>query len=305
MIYNNVRNRKRENMKLIANLFITKKIKDGEDVKKYASDIATYIPYVDKLIIYNMIKDDLTPFLQYISKYNNIEYAECTNYGEVNNYKRAMLKSKDENADFAVILEQDYFYEEDAFLSLKRIILDWNNGELPCVLSPFPKFTCEMFSPSEEELRTVKGVRLVGTFINVKDYFESDGFLDIYYETTFDYDYCITSRINGKKIYVANNLVIRNRNFKILTKKILTFEISSYEKEPMKLYYETRNRYYLWEKFKYLDPEYISIDKKLFKGEKKEMSLCDSARLYKKDIMEEARKDAIRGLMGKKETYFE
>lgn len=288
-------------MKIIANLFITKKIKNEEDVRKYERDIASYIAYVDKLIIYNMTKYDINHFLQYISKYSNIEYAECEDLGEVNNYKRAMLKAKNEEADYTVILEQDYFYEEDAFLSLKRILLDWNEGDLPCVLSPYPKFTCEMASPSPENLRTVKGVRLVGTFINVKDYFEGEGFLDLYYETTFDYDYCITSRINGKKIYVANNLIMRSRNFKILTKKILTFEVSSYEKEATKLYYETRNRYYLWEKFKNLDPEYIVIDKKLFKGELKEMNLCDPARLYKRDIMEEARKDAVRGNMGKKE----
>ncbi len=288
-------------MRLIANLFITKKIKNEEDVRKYAGDIATYIPYVDKLIIYNMTKGNIDSFLQYISKYPNIEYAECENLGEVNNYKRAMLKAKNEEANYTVILEQDYFYEEDAFLSLKRILLDWNEGEVPCVLSPYPKFTCEMFSPSPENLRIVKGVHLVGAFINVKDYFEGEGFLDLYYETTFDYDYCITSRINGKKIYVTNNLILRNRNFKILTKKILTFEVSSYEKEPTKLYYETRNRYYLWEKFKNLDPEYIIIDKKLFKGEVKEINICDPARLYKRDIMEEARKDAVRGKMGKKE----
>lgn len=286
-------------MILTANLLISKKIDGDEDIRKYAGDIATYIPYVDKLIIYNMTEYDLTAFYQYISKYQNIEYTNCENLGEVNNYKRAMLQSQKLNADYTVVLEQDYFYEEDVFLGLKKMILNWNLGNLPTVLSPYPKFTCEMFSYQEEEIRLVKGVHLVGTFINVKDYFESGGFEELYYETTFDYDYCITSRINGKKIYVANNLVMRNRNFKILTKKIFTFEVSTYEKTPYQLYYETRNRYYLWEKFKNLDPEYIAIDKKLFKGELKEMNICDPMRLYKKDIMEEARKDALRGNMGK------
>ncbi|MBQ8292668.1 MAG: hypothetical protein IJX78_02525 [Bacilli bacterium] len=287
-------------MILTANLFIKKKIKNEEDIRKYERDIASYIPYVDKLTIYNMTKEDLTSFYQYISKYNNIECTDCEDLGEVNNYKRAMLQAKALNADYTVILEQDYFYEEDVFLALKRMLLEWD-GELPTILSPYPKYTCEMFSKSEVELRTVKGVRLVGTFINVEDYFLSDGFLDIYYETTFDYDYCITSRINGKKVYVANNLVLRNRNFKILTKKILTFEVSSYEKDPYQLYYETRNRFYLWEKFKNLDPEYILIDKKLFKGEVKEMNICDKMARYKRDIIEDARKDAMRGNMGKSE----
>lgn len=289
-------------MILTANLLITKKIITEENIKKYASDIATYILYVDKLTIFNMTGTDLGPFLNYISKYKNIDYADCENLGEVNNYKRAMVQAKNNNADYTVILEQDYYYEEDAFLGLKKMILDWKEEKLPTVLSPYPKFTCEMTYSNQENLRAVKGVHLVGTFINVKDYFESDGFLDIYYQTTFDYDYCITSRINGRKVYVANNLIMRNRNFKILTKKILTFEVATYEKRPVELYYETRNRYYLWEKFKNLDPEYISIDKKLFKGEVREMSICDPLSRYKKDIMEDARKDALRGKMGKVES---
>lgn len=291
-------------MILTANLFITKKIVTDEDIRKYASDVATYIPYVDKLTIYNMTGTDLTSFYLGIAKYENIDYTDCKNLGEVNNYKRALLQAQKNHADYTVVLEQDYFYEEDVFLELKKIILNWSDGDLPTILSPHPKFTCEMFFPSEEQLRMVKGVHLVGTFINVKDYFESEGFLDLYYETTFDYDYCITSRINGKRVFVANNLVLRNRNFKVLTKKILTFEVSSYEKSPRKLYYETRNRYYLWEKFKNLDPEYVAIDKKLFKGEVKEMNICDRMRLYKKDIMEEARKDALRGNMGEQKNSF-
>lgn len=291
-------------MKLTANLFLTKNIKE-DDIMKYAGDIATYVTHVDKLIIFNMFKNKnkedmgISKFFEYISRYNNIEVAICDDLGEVYNYKRAMLQASKDEADYTVILEQDYFYDEDAFLTIKRKLLEWTDSLLPCVLSPYPRYTCEMFSPVEQEIREVKGVHLVGTFINVADYNESNGFDEIYYQTGFDYDYCLTSRINHKHIYVMNNCVLRNRNFKILTRKILTMELSSYEKDAYYLYYETRNRYYLWEKFKNLDPEYVKIDQKLMKAEKKEMTLCDKMSLYKKDIMEKARKDAIRGLMGK------
>lgn len=291
-------------MKLTANLFLTKNIKE-DDIMKYAGDIATYVTHVDKLIIFNMFKNKnkedmgISKFFEYISRYNNIEVAICDDLGEVYNYKRAMLQASKDEADYTVILEQDYFYDEDAFLTIKRKLLEWKESPLPCVLSPYPRYTCEMFSPVEQEMREVKGVHLVGTFINVADYNESNGFDEIYYQTGFDYDYCLTSRINHKHIYVMNNCVLRNRNFKILTRKILTMELSSYEKDAYYLYYETRNRYYLWEKFKNLDPEYVKIDQKLMKAEKKEMTLCDKMSLYKKDIMEKARKDAIRGLMGK------
>ena len=290
-------------MKLTANLLLTKRIKE-EDISNYINDITTYISHVDKLIVYVMFQPKeedlgLDKFYNGIARFKNIEVAECEDLGEVYNYKRAMLQAIEEKAEYTIILEQNYFYEEDAFLEMKRKLLNWTEPNKPCILSPHPKYTCEFFNSSIEEIRKVKGVHLVGAFINVSDYEESNGFEEIYYQTGFDYDYCLTSRINGKHIYVMNNCVLRNRNFKIITKKILTFEVSTYEKDAYYLYYETRNRYYLWEKFKNLDPEYVKIDQKLFKGEKREMTLCDKASLYKKDIMEQARKDAVRGIMGK------
>ncbi len=286
-------------MVLLANLFITKKIDTVEKIRHYASDIATYIPYVDKLIIYNMTGTNLIDFYKYISRYHNIECTDCEDLGEVYNYERAMKQAHKMNADYTIILEQDYYYEEGSFLGLKRMILDWKEDTLPAVLSAYPKFTCEMFSKQDEELRIVKGVHLVGVFLNVVDYFDNGGFEELYYETTFDYDYCITLRLNGKKIYVANNFVIRNRNFKILNKKILTFQVSGYEKSPTVWYYETRNRYYLWEKFKNLDPDYVALDQKLFKNEVKEMNLCDPMKRYKREIIEDARRDGILKIMGK------
>ena len=84
-------------MILTANLFIKKKMQTEDDIRKYVSDIATYVPYVDKLIIYNMTKEDLTPFLKSIARYQNIDYAECEDLGEVTNYKRAMIQAQKEN----------------------------------------------------------------------------------------------------------------------------------------------------------------------------------------------------------------
>jgi hypothetical protein len=131
-------------MIITANLFLTKNIKE-EDVVKYAGDIATYITHVDKLIIFNMFKNKnkedmgISKFFEYIARYKNIEVATCDNLGEVYNYKRAMLQAEKDNADYTVILEQDYFYDDDAFLTLKRKLLEWDKDTFPCVLSPYPK----------------------------------------------------------------------------------------------------------------------------------------------------------------------
>ena len=43
----------------------------------------------------------------------------------------------------------------------------------------------------------------------------------------------------------------------------------------MELYYETRNKLFLWDKYKHIDPEYVELDKKLTKAEMHEMRFRD------------------------------
>ena len=67
----------------------------------------------------------------------------------------------------------------------------------------------------------------------------------------------------------------------------------------MELYYETRNKLYLWEKYKYIDPEYIDLDKKLTKAELHEMRFRDKGFKDKKIMIGYAKRDFKEGKRGK------
>ena len=65
------------------------------------------------------------------------------------------------------------------------------------------------------------------------------------------------------------------------------------------VYYETRNRLYLWDKFYDFDKEYIKIDKKQQSLEFKEMRLFEKNFREKKQIINQARIDYRLKKMGK------
>ena len=203
------------------------------------------------------------------------------------------------NADYATVIEKGYFYEDNAYHEIKRMIIQKEIKEDVAVVTPIPVLTCESKNDTKEQSREVKGSKLTGAFININIYKQTDGFYLPYYQTTFDYDYCLTVRQMGYKVILMNNLILRNRNFKMLTKNFLWHHYYGYAREIYDIYYETRNRMYLWDKFKNVDPEYVKIDKKIQSAEIKEMRLFEKKFKEKKEIMKQARLDYRLGKMGK------
>ena len=151
-------------MKVVASLIITKKYFTTEEIKQTVQDIETYIYHVEKLIIYNLSKYDIPEILNKLSKYDNIIEIKGNDLGQVYNYNNALALCYKEGADFGVILELGYFYEESDFLILKRFAID--NPDT-AIISPNPVLTCEEPHRLGIESREIKGCHLVGTLINL------------------------------------------------------------------------------------------------------------------------------------------
>ena len=76
-------------------------------------------------------------------------------------------------------------------------------------------------------------------------------------------------------------------------------KFSSFEYDLMDLYYQTRNRFYLWEEYATVNPEYVKLDKKLYKDERYDIKRSDPQYRDKFYMMEEAKYDYIRRITGK------
>ena len=288
-------------MKIIACLLITKGFSDSKALDQQLNDLATYIYHIDKLIVFNMSKTDLSPLYEKLKRYKKAEYADCDNYGEVNNYRLALNQALAEEADYAVIMEPGYFYEEDAFLKLKRFLME--EEIKPAVLTPLPLFTCTDKKQTKEIWREILGAHLLGALLDTRTYRESPGFIEDYYQTTFDYDYCLSVRQKGKKVVLLNNAILRSRHYTVVEKRDFLIKRSGFERDLVELYYETRNRLYLWEKYKSIDPKYVKLDKALARAEKKEIKYTDKSYRDKLIIIEKANADYKKGLKGKCEIF--
>lgn len=282
-------------IKFVGYLFLYKKIVGSEKLKEVYNDLTSCSTSMDKVYIFNFSGESQDNLVELLQKYNNIEYANIVSKGQAANYKMALEHATSINANYATILETGYFYEDTSYHEIKKRIVLKQLPDDAAVITPIPVLTCESKNDIKQEYREIKGCHLTGTFINVDIYKQTPGIYEGYYQTTFDYDYCLSARKQGFKIILLNNLILKNRNFTPITRKILGRPVNGYRRDIYDTYYETRNRLYLWDKFKDFDPEYIKLDKKQQAQEFKEMRVIERDFKDKKEVIRQAREDyAIR-----------
>lgn len=284
-------------MKFIAVLLIKQKYFSKEEIKQIVLDISTYIEHVDQLIILNLSKQEITTLQEKLKRFLNIIYIEDEDKGEVYNYHKAICYANKYQADFVTIMELGYFYDESNYLSLKKYAIDHPDI---AVITPTPLFSCEESVRQDMPAREIMGCHLIGTLINIKYYIER-GFVEKYYQTTFDYEYCLYHRKLGRKIVLVNNAFLKNANYKIIEKRVLFMKVYSYDHDLLDIYYQTRNKRYLWDEYQNIDPEFVKLDKKEFKKEINEMKIKDKHYSDKKAMMDRGILDYHLGKTGKKE----
>lgn len=284
-------------VKIIAGLIIEDSITLEIEVKQYLENLLTYINQVEKLYIYLRKKVTIDEFLEKLNKYPHIELAECYEYGEAEIYKALIEKAIEDQVDYVTLLKPDYYFENESFLEMKKYVMQSDVSRI-ALLTPMPLFGCELHERKAEEFRAIKGCRAYGALLNVDIYKETRGIKEEYYQTTFDYDYCLQARLLGYDIMLAQNLVLRKQKYKVLTKKIGFITLTTFERDLLDIYYETRNRYYLWDEYQKLDPAYVSLDKKLAKKEIQEIRNKDKNYREKLIFYDRGRLDYKKGVLG-------
>jgi hypothetical protein len=284
-------------IKIIAGLIITKPI-PVEEEKACLMHLESFINQVDYLYIYNFSGDDLESYLKLISKFANIDYTVGDDLGEARNYEIIYQKAIEEKADFGLVLTPYHFYEEEAFLNLKKFAME-PSSSTASVITPLPLRGSEPFEKKAEYSRNCLGCQLNGALVNMKIYQEVGGIRTDFYQTTFDYEYCLKTRAKGYYVIVLQNDVYRNLDYKTIEKRILTLKRYTYEIDIFELYYLTRNRLYLWKEYEKIDPKYVKLDKKIAHQELQEVRLWDPMHRDKMEIVKKAKDDFKHNVLGK------
>ncbi len=271
---------------------------DRVEVSNQVRNIMSFAEHADKIIIYNCCEQENNNIYDKLIQFKNIEIINTKYLGmeqqsiEIYDYIQKL------GFDFGIIIKEKCYYEDDGYFNFYKKLNEVNLEEV-AVITPSPLFGCELSYKNVEEQREIKGCKLIGAAVNMKLYASNPIVNKNYYETTYDYDYCLKQRSLGKKVILFNNICLKNDDYHILYKRVVFVTYTTYDRNLEELYYETRNRHYLWDEYKQTDSEYVKLDKTLFLKEMKEIKKIDPKFTQKIAIINKAKKDYLDKIKGK------
>ncbi len=211
-------------------------------------NIFTYIDYVDKLYLYD---NSPTPRLtNSLSKYKSkIEYlGNGKNNGIAFALNVGANKAIKDGYKLLLTMDQDSSFSDKniplLFDFTHKFSLD-NIG----IISPFHNTKGYRVPVSTKEYEEVLAVMTSGNMLNLEIFKRVGGFLEEFFIDYVDFEYCLRLNSMGYKVIQLNNIILEHNLGELITRKFFGRTISVTNHPPLRLYYRTRNRLYVTQKY--------------------------------------------------------
>ena len=242
------------------------------------------------------IKDIYNERIEIIFNEENLGIATALNIGV-----REALK---QGFNWILTMDQDSKASKDMVEKMFEVYNNIDEKERKSILSIFPNFVDERIQSIEENsvMNTYEYVDAditSGNLVN-SEVFDKVGFFDdSLFIDLVDTDFCMRlNEKNIKMIKVRDAILYHSLGESQSVKSILgKFNTSNHS--ALRRYYMTRNRFYIWEKYKDLNSFTLNRDKKLFKKEFIKIILGEKDKVNKIKMVFKGYKDYKKGIRGK------
>lgn len=230
---------------------------------RVVNNIKSYIDFVDELIVIDnsIVKNsilideilNIKSIIKYINNFDNLGIGYALNisaeYAIKNGYKWLMT------------MDQDSYYEDCALY-------------INCFKSINDRSNIAIFAPNTDRVKSevcdIKKPDIVitsGNIINLSYFNEIGKFEEKFFIDEIDHDYCLKVKKLNLEIIQFRNVFLGHTigDEEILTSILLKKKKKKSSHSHVRVYYQTRNRLYMWKKYGKSFPEYFSLYKVLYK----------------------------------------
>ena len=113
-----------------------------------------------------------------------------------------------------------------------------------------------------------------------------------------DHDYCLSLNKKGFKVIQVNSAILIHNLGESVKKSILGLKMIPTNHSPLRRYYMSRNRYYIWNKYKKDFPGWVLTDKRRFITENLKIVLFEDNKIEKFKYIREGIRDYKNNIFG-------
>ena len=169
------------------------------------------------------------------------------------------------------------------------------------IIAPFHLLDLDNARPGDDDCEIVPVTMTSGNLLNLSVYQSVGPFLNEFFIDFVDIEYCLRLKQKGFVVVQANRAILKHSLGNITRVKVLNKQLRTSNHSPLRRYYGTRNRFFVWEKYKDVDvAQYsIALDKKSFRGEVRNILLIEKDKISKILMVYKGYKDFKKHIFGK------
>lgn len=228
------------------------------------TNIKSYIDQVDKIYIVDNSDEINDSFFAKIKSLNNVDYF----YNKRNLGIAAALNigaNKAINEGYGYLLTMDQDSEASPFM-VSELLNCFSVDNKIAVVAPLLRNPTgrNYISPSNKLCEKVLTVWTSGNLIDLSIYKLTDGFRESLFIDYVDHEYCLRLNKMGYKIYICNKTFLIHNLGNIKEVNLIYRKVYPTNHSPVRIYYRTRNRFYIKKLYNNFFPEFFKQDNKDF-----------------------------------------
>jgi rhamnosyltransferase len=225
-------------------------------------NIQSYLPHAEKLFIFDNSPSASKHVLDRIGRADKIHYlTENKNVGIGVALNSAARNAIEEGYDYLLTMDQDSAAAEDMIALMVSVENKYSSVGM---VVPLHHVENDSTSAPAHEEECVLTTMTSGNLVNLAAYKNIGGYDEKLFIDYVDHDYCLRLQLNGFSVVRANKAILYHRVGSLAERKFLWWNVHPTNHHPARLYYQTRNRFYLRRLYGNKFPEYFRNDNKAF-----------------------------------------
>ena len=213
---------------------------------------------------------------------------------------RGIEYAEDKGYSWVLTLDHDSIPDEDMLKSKINTYNSLSEDEKQQIVMITPKHIEEK---STEDLVNEQDYEYVLTEITSgaltkTSYYKENKYDEKLFIDLVDHDFCLNINRGGHKIIRVNNAILKHNLGESKSYNILGITITPTNHSPVRRYYMTRNRYYIWHKYNSDFPQWVKKDKMRFISETIKIIFFEKDKINKLKMIIKGKRDYKKGIWG-------
>jgi rhamnosyltransferase len=262
-------------------------------------NLNSYVDQVDKLYVIDNSDKVNNYLIEQIMSIKGVDYTwNKKNLGIAQALNLGARKAIEEKFDYLLTMDQDSEAPPLMVSNLLDCFLvnDKVASVAPLLLSPAGrKVKIKIDEPCEQVLT----VWTSGNLLNLEIFKVTDGFRDDFFIDYVDHEFCLRLIRLGFKIYLCHKVTVKHHLGNIEEINLFFRKIYPTHHSPLRLYYRTRNRFYVKKIYKHSVPEFFKGESLQFWKSYLKVVLFEKDRIKKIKYIINGYRDFKRNIFGK------